>query len=301
MSNGKRQRPRLFPSSKEAVPASRRASDTAQTRSPTYRLAFADDDFLLADETRALRLQLEWLKFDGLLDNAQIDHTIVVFGSARIDEPALAREKVANLKKQSKAKPDDISVKQALKNAQHLEKLSAYYGEARRFASRIVRDGEKAFGFSSTIITGGGPGIMEAANRGAFDAGAPSIGLNIVLPTEQHPNPYVSPHLSFQFHYFAIRKMHFLMRARAIVAFPGGFGTLDEIFETLTLRQTGRVSGLPILLCGKDYWRKVINMEALVEAGVISPEDMALFHYVENADEAFQTIAEFYKRQPLSC
>ncbi len=301
MSNGKKTRPRLFPSSKETVPASRRTTDTAQTRSPTYRLAFADEDFLLADETRAVRLQLEWLKFDGLLDNAQIDHTIVVFGSARIEEAGVAHEKANELKKRSKAEPDNVALKQLLKSAQHLEKLSVYYNEARRFANRVVKDGERAFGFPCHIITGGGPGIMEAANRGAFEAGAPSIGLNIVLPTEQHPNPYVSPHLSFQFHYFAIRKMHFLMRARAIVAFPGGFGTLDEIFETLTLRQTGRVACLPILLCGQDYWRKIFNIDALVDAGVISPEDMDLFQYVENSDEAFQAIADFYKKRPLQC
>ncbi len=301
MSNGKPKRPHLFPSSKETVPASRRTSDSAQTRSPTYRLAFADEDFLLADETRAVRLQLEWLKFDGLLDNANIDHTIVVFGSARIDEAAQAKEKVALLKQQSKLDPDNATLKQLLKSAHNLEKLAVYYNEARRFANRVVKDGEKAFGFASTIITGGGPGIMEAANRGAFDAGAPNIGLNIVLPTEQHPNPYVSPHLSFQFHYFAIRKMHFLMRARAIVAFPGGFGTLDEIFETLTLRQTGRVSCLPILLCGKEYWRKIVNIDALVDAGVISPDDTQLFHYIETADEAFQAIADFYKKRPLQC
>ena len=301
MSNGNkpRARSRVYPAAREGVQASQRYTDTPSTRSPTYRLAFADDDFLLGDETRAIRLQLEWLKFDLLLERAQIDNTIVVFGSARIHCREEAEAKLATVRAALKLAPNDAKLQQELRIAESMLKKHTYYDEARRFANRVVREGEKCFGFPSTVITGGGPGIMEAANRGAFDAGVPSIGLNIVLPAEQHPNPYITPHLSFQFHYFAIRKMHFLMRARAIIAFPGGFGTLDEVFETLTLRQTGRVANLPIILLGRAYWQRIVNMDALVEEGVISPEDLNLVQYAETADEAFQLIGEFYKRCPL--
>ncbi len=301
MSNGNkpRARSRVYPAAREGVRASQRFADSPSTRSPTYRLAFADEDFLLGDETRAIRLQLEWLKFDLLLEHAQIDHTVVVFGSARIHCREEAEARVATLRAALKQAPQDSKLLQELRAAESMVKKSAYYDEARRFANRIAREGEKCFGFASTVITGGGPGIMEAANRGAFDAGVPSIGLNIVLPAEQHPNPYISPHLSFQFHYFAIRKMHFLMRARAIVIFPGGFGTLDELFETLTLRQTGRVANLPIILLDRAYWQRIINLDALVEEGVISPEDIDLIQYASTADEAFNLIADFYKKCPL--
>ncbi|PYE84700.1 LOG family protein [Pseudoroseicyclus aestuarii] len=236
--------------------------DTPQTRSPTYRLAFADDDFLLRTDLRPMRLQLELLKAELALDEAGINSTVVLFGGARIRERA---EDAAN---------------------PAVAELSRYYGEARRFAALVTERSMKAGGHEDVVVTGGGPGVMEAGNRGAADVGGRSIGLNIVLPHEQAPNLYVTPELAFNFHYFAIRKMHFLMRARAICVFPGGFGTLDELFETLTLIQTGRMPVMPVLLFGRAFWENVINLQALVEGGTIAAEDLDLFRYVETADEA---------------
>ncbi len=234
---------------------------TPQTLHPAHRLAFADLDFLLRDELRPVRLQLELLKPQLLMDERGIRSTMVMFGSARIPppgEPAATTE---------------------------LAKLSRYYDEARRLA-RLVTEVSLTSGNREWVIcTGGGPGIMEAGNRGA--AGGISIGLNIVLPHEQVPNHFVTPELTFTFHYFAIRKMHFLMRARAVAVFPGGFGTLDEMFETLTLIQTGRMKRVPFLLFGRDFWKRVINWEYLAEAGTISPEDLSLFEFVETAEEGF--------------
>ncbi|MEM8978356.1 MAG: TIGR00730 family Rossman fold protein [Pseudomonadota bacterium] len=239
--------------------------DTPQTRSPAYALAFADDDFLCRPELRPVRLQLELLKPEMLLDEQGVESTIVLFGGARIPEPA----------------------KKASARTQTLSDLSAYYEEARIF-SRIVT--EASDGKQNVIVTGGGPGVMEAGNRGAEDAGGKSIGLNIVLPHEQAPNEYVTPELCFNFHYFAIRKMHFLMRAKAICVFPGGFGTLDELFEALTLIQTGRMERVPFLLFGEAFWRSIINWESLSDAGTISAEDLDLFKFVETADEALKAI-----------
>ncbi|WP_417209290.1 LOG family protein [Antarctobacter sp.] len=237
---------------------------TPQTLSPSYRLAFADDEFLFRDELRPVRLQLELLKFEMLMDAHGIDSTIVLFGGARI--PAPADKDTARTKT--------------------LSDLSRFYDEAREFA-RLMTVKSKASGNREfVIVTGGGPGVMEAGNRGAHDEGGKSVGLNIVLPHEQAPNPYVTPELAFNFHYFAIRKMHFLMRARAICVFPGGFGTLDELFETLTLIQTGRMQRVPLLLFGREFWEKIINWDALADAGTISPEDLDLFRYVESAAEA---------------
>ncbi|WP_425040428.1 TIGR00730 family Rossman fold protein [Primorskyibacter sp. S187A] len=242
--------------------------DTAQTRAPAYRLAFADEDFLCREELRPVRLQLELLKPQLLLDEAGIESTIVLFGGARIPSPA----------------------EKAGARTKTLENLSAFYDEARRFSQlmteRSLAEGSK----QNVIVTGGGPGVMEAGNRGAQDAGGVSIGLNIVLPHEQAPNEYVTPDFSFNFHYFAIRKMHFLMRARAICVFPGGFGTLDELFETLTLIQTGRMQRVPVLLFGRDFWDRIVNWDALSDAGTISPEDLDLFRFVETADEAMRII-----------
>ncbi len=242
--------------------------DTPQTRSPAYRLAFADDDFLCRDELRPVRLQLELLKPDLLLNEHGIESTIVMFGGARIPAPenkAGARTKT-------------------------LAELSHFYDEAREFARLMTETSLRTGGRENVVVTGGGPGVMEAGNRGAAEAGGRSIGLNIVLPHEQAPNPYVTPELSFNFHYFAIRKMHFLMRARAICVFPGGFGTLDEMFESLTLIQTGRMERVPFLLFGRAFWEKVINWEALSDAGTISAEDLDLFSFVETAEEAVKII-----------
>lgn len=251
---------------------------TPQTQSPAYRLAFADDDFLCREELRPVRLQLELLKFQMLLDEHQIDSTIVLFGGARIPAPA----------DKDKAR------------TQTLADLSRFYDEARSFARLMTRRSIDSGNRDYVICTGGGPGVMEAGNRGAQDEGGVSIGLNIVLPHEQAPNPYVTPELSFNFHYFAIRKMHFLMRARAICVFPGGFGTLDEMFEALTLIQTGRMQPVPFLLFGKAFWEKIVNWEALADAGTISPEDLGLFRFVETAEEALAVMDDWATAAPRS-
>ncbi len=250
--------------------------DTPQTRSPAYRLAFADEDFLCRDELRPVRLQLELLKPDLMLNERGIESTIVMFGGARIPDPAH--------KDRARTKT--------------LAELSHFYDEAQSFARLMTQASLRTGGRQNVIVTGGGPGVMEAGNRGALDAGGSSIGLNIVLPHEQAPNPYVTPDLSFNFHYFAIRKMHFLMRARAICVFPGGFGTLDEMFESLTLIQTGRMEPVPFLLFGRAFWEKVINWEALADAGTISAEDLDLFRFVETAQEAVDIIHDWKPAPP---
>ena len=257
---------------------------TPQQQDPAYRLAFRDTDFLLREELRPVRFQLELLKPDMLLEEAGIGSTLVMYGSARIPAPDHVEELLA-----AATSPERKAV------AERLAAKARYYDEARklaRIASRcaVVEDGKRQF----VICSGGGPSIMEAANRGAADAGAESIGLNIVLPHEQAPNGYVTPHLSFQFHYFALRKMHFLLRARAVAVFPGGFGTFDEFFELLTLIQTGKMKPIPILLFGKDFWNRVIDFEALAEEGVINFDDLKLFHMVENAEDAWRHITGFY-------
>ncbi|MEN9060921.1 TIGR00730 family Rossman fold protein [Ponticoccus litoralis] len=249
--------------------------DTPQSRSPSYRLAFADEDFLCRDELRPVRLQLELLKYEMLMDEHGIEGTVVLFGGARIPEPA----------------------KKDTARTETLAELTRFYDEARSFARLITRKSIAAENRDWVIVTGGGPGVMEAGNRGAADEGGVSIGLNIVLPHEQAPNPYVTPHLAFNFHYFAIRKMHFLMRARAVCVFPGGFGTLDELFEALTLIQTDRMRPVPFLLFGRDFWESIVNWQALAEAGTISQQDLGLFQLVETAEEALEII-EAWEPQP---
>lgn len=250
--------------------------DTPQTQSPAYRLAFADNDFLCRDELRPVRLQLELLKPELMLDEHGIESTIVLFGGARI--PAPEHKDTARTKT--------------------LADLSEFYDEAREFARLMTEKSLKSQCRENVIVTGGGPGVMEAGNRGAVDAGGVSIGLNIVLPHEQAPNPYVTPDLSFNFHYFAIRKMHFLMRARALCVFPGGFGTMDEMFESLTLIQTGRMERVPFLLFGREFWEKVINWEALADAGTISRDDLDLFRFVDSAQEAIDLIENWEPAPP---
>ena len=249
--------------------------DTPQTRAPAYRLAFADPDFLCRDELRPVRLQLELLKPEMILNERGIESTIVLFGGARIPEPI----------HKDKARTKTLS------------DLSHFYDEAREFARLATIKSMASYGREYVVATGGGPGVMEAGTRGAADAGGSSIGLNIVLPHEQAPNAYVTPGLCFNFHYFGIRKMHFLMRAKAICCFPGGFGTLDELFESLTLIQTDRMNPVPFLLFGEEFWRKIINWEALAEAGTISPEDLELFRFVETAQEAMTIIDNWYAEQ----
>jgi uncharacterized protein (TIGR00730 family) len=261
-------RPHPFRDSVQDVEAAHRLPDTPQTRSPSYRLAFADLDFLMREELRPVRLQLELLKPQMMLDEQAIRSTVVLMGGSRIPSP----ENVTAARTEG------------------LAKLAPYYEEARKLAHAVTRRSLEAMGHDWVICTGGGPGVMEAGNRGAFEAGGQSIGLNIVLPHEQAPNPYVTPELSFNFHYFAIRKMHFLMRAAAICIFPGGFGTLDEMFEAMTLIQTGRMKRVPFLLFGREFWETVINWKALVEAGTISPGDLDLFRFVETAEEAVSTL-----------
>ncbi|HKL56702.1 MAG: LOG family protein [Roseovarius sp.] len=256
-------------SSAEQVP------DTPQTRAPAYRLAFADPDFLCRDELRPVRLQLELLKPEMILNERSIESTVVLFGGARIPEPA----------KRDSARTDTLA------------DLSRFYDEAREFARLVTMKSMASYGRELVVATGGGPGVMEAGNRGADDAGGASIGLNIVLPHEQAPNEYVTPGLCFNFHYFGIRKMHFLMRAKAICVFPGGFGTLDEMFEALTLIQTDRMNKVPFLLFGEEFWRKIINWDALADAGTISPEDLELFSFVETAQQAMEVIDAWYDDQ----
>ena len=260
----------------------------AVTTPQAYRLAFADPEFLLRRETRGIRMQLELLKPDLAQMEAGIENTVVVFGSARFVSEEVARERLA----QARVAGDPQAAQratQALRNA-------AWYEQAREFA-RIVSHHCSCLPAHEKlhICTGGGPGIMEAANRGAHDVGKPSVALNIVLPHEQQANPYVTPELSFKFHYFALRKMHFMMRAKALVAFPGGFGTLDELFEVMTLVQTRKARPVPILLYGSHYWKRLINLQVLVDEGTISPEDLALFVYVDTPQDAWQHICDFYK------
>jgi uncharacterized protein (TIGR00730 family) len=250
-----------------------------------YRLAFTDTAFLLREELRPVRMQLELLKPELVQQELGIRSTIVIFGSARILPPDVASAALAEAEASDDA--------QAVQRARSALEMSRYYDEARRF-SAIVTERSRAHADPIYVVTGGGPGIMEAGNRGAHEVGGKSIGLNIVLPHEQAPNPYITPELCFQFHYFALRKMHFLMRARALVVFPGGYGTLDELFESLCLIQTQKVRKIPILLFDRAYWQRIIDFDALLDEEVISPHDLGLFHYVETAEEAWAVIREHY-------
>lgn len=261
--------------------------------SQSYIRAYEDLDFLRQDELRPVRLQLELLKPELTLQKHHIRSTIVVFGGTRIWEKADAEKRLADIGTQLGAKPQDPRLKRLKIAAERLLKLSRFYDEARKFGT-IVSEANKSDGsVDYVIVTGGGPGIMEASNRGAHDVGAESIGFNITLPHEQSPNQYITPDLCFQFRYFAIRKMHFLLRAKALVAFPGGYGTMDELFEALTLVQTQKITRLPIVLMGKEFWEEVINWNALVDNGTIDPEDIDLFVYAETAQEAWDYIREF--------
>ncbi len=266
------ERQRVFRDAHQDIETARGIPDTPQTRSPSYRLAFSDPDFLCRDELRPVRLQLELLKPEMLMSEYGVESTVVLFGGARIPAPA----------DKDKAR------------TRTLAELSHFYEVARTFA-RILTERSKADGKGENIIvTGGGPGVMEAGNRGAAEAGGVSIGLNIVLPHEQAPNPYVTPDLAFNFHYFAIRKMHFLMRASAIAVFPGGFGTLDELFESLTLIQTGRMGRVPFLLFGREFWERIVDWNALADAGTISEDDLDLFRFVETAEEAIEVMDNWH-------
>lgn len=278
---------RVFPTAQQEAETANTGTGTPQTEHPAYRLAFQDMDFLLREDLRPVRFQLELLKPQLILDAANIASTFVMYGSARIPEPSKAQGLL-----------ELADTPQQKKIAERLIAKSKYYDVARELA-QIVSNfpldeaGKRHF----VVCSGGGPSIMEAANRGAQDVGAESVGLNIVLPHEQAPNPYVTPGLSMQFHYFALRKMHFLLHARAVAVFPGGFGTFDESFELLTLIQTGKIAPMPVLFYGKEFWQRVVNFEALCEEGVIGPRDLNLFHFVETAQEGWEIVQDFWRNK----
>lgn len=262
--------------------------------SPTWREAGRDLDFLQRSDLRGVRLQLEYEKTENGLRAAGVEHTVVVYGSARTPEPAEARKGLARARRAWAAQPTDPLLQREVKIATRLVERSAWYEVAREFG-RIVGKAKASGNLPKlTVVTGGGPGIMAAANRGASEVGASSIGLNITLPREQYPNPWQTPELCFRFHYFGIRKLHLLERAKAAVFFPGGHGTFDELFDVLTLLQTRKVPRLPVVLVGRDYWRQAVNFDFLVEEGVIAPGDAALFRYCETAEEVWSAIREWY-------
>jgi uncharacterized protein (TIGR00730 family) len=298
------ERRRLLPEYRPKPPSDDPSAPEAVRKilaSPTYRQADQDLDFLQEPETRGLRLQLEYLKAEMLLSQHRVAHTVVVFGSTRIDEPQAAARRLKECGEALAADPESSELRQRHAIAQRLFEKSKYYDIAREFGRIVGRSGVNARGGRIIIMTGGGPGIMEAANRGAWDVGAKSIGLNVALPREQFPNPYISPELCLRFRYFALRKLHFALRARALVAFPGGFGTMDELFEILELSQTRKIPPVPVILVGEAYWRRAFNPEFLFEEGVIDPEDSELFWFAETAEEVWHGILQWYelKGEPL--
>lgn len=266
----------------------------AAVETGSYKLAFEDIEFLAKDELRPLRLQLELMKPEHYLQQEGVRSTVVVFGSARVNSKENAEGKLAEAEAALKKDGDNEELRADLTQARQQLLYSGYYEEARNFANLVSTRFQQERRRDFVVVTGGGPGIMEAANRGAKEAGARSVGLNITLPNEQQPNPYISEELSFRFHYFALRKMHFLMRAKALVVFPGGYGTFDELFEVLTLVQTGKIQPIPIILIGRDFWDRAVNFNFLVEEGVIASQDLELFHVEDNARDAVKAICEFY-------
>ena len=263
--------------------------------SPSYRIAFKDADFLSAYESRGHRLELEFEKPERKFNQLQIESTIPCFGATRVVEPAEAKRKLSIVKQRLKDNPKSKRIQYQLLQAENVCNLSKYYDMAREFARIVSEENKDTMPRKYMICTGGGPGIMEAANRGAADAGAMSIGLNISLPMEQRPNAYITPELCFQFHYFAVRKQHFLMRARALVVFPGGYGTLDELFDAVTPRQTGKMQKIPILLFGwNEYWKNVLNLQYVVDTGLAAVEDLDLIQTAETPEEAWHKIKVFH-------
>lgn len=263
--------------------------------SPSYRQADQDVGFLNLDETRGVRLQIDYQKPEFLLEQHGIQHTIVVFGSTRIHEPAAMQFKVNSLREQLETDPDNEELQRCLSIAERVLAKSRYYEVAQELGRLVGKAGQATDHGQLVIMTGGGPGMMEAANRGAYDVGSKSIGLNINLPQEQYPNPYITPELCFRFHYFALRKLHFLLRTRALVVFPGGYGTFDELFETLTLVQTRTIKPIPIVLVGESYWRQAFNVDFLADEGVIDEEDRELFWYAETAQEIWNGILQWHE------
>ncbi len=262
---------------------------------PSYRPAFLDTDFIRREDLRPLRFELELLKPEITLTERGIRSTVVVFGGTQIIEEHAAQARVDKARGDAEADPGNAKLQRVAHRAERIAAKAHYYDECRQF-SRMVSEHNKKYGDGElVVVTGGGPGIMEAANRGAFDVNSPTMGLNITLPFEQVPNPYITPGLCFQFNYFAIRKMHFLLRAKALVCFPGGYGTLDELFTTLTLRQTERMQEIPIILYGTQYWRRAIDLEFLADEGVIRDEHLDLFNYADAPQQAWKIIAEFHQ------
>lgn len=280
MGKHKKRVTRNFPTASEDAVAAQQISRYGGPES-AYKLAFADNDFLLREELRPVRMQLELLKPELIQSERGIDATLVIFGSARILPRDIAEERLEKLRARESAETTTEIVR-----AEMAVQMSKYYEEARQLAVFATTHSQKS-GHPLVVVTGGGPGVMEAGNRGAFESHGQSIGLNIVLPHEQEPNPYITPELCFQFHYFGLRKMHFLMRSVGLACFPGGFGTLDELFEALTLIQTSKCRKRPIVLFGREFWRKLLNFEWMVETGMISPQDVDLFHIVETAEEGW--------------
>jgi uncharacterized protein (TIGR00730 family) len=270
------------------------AKKLSNTFHDAYRRADQDVEFLQRPEARGIRLELEYLKPEMALQESGIQGTIVMFGSARTLPPERARDELDRAREDLKLAPDDADLAAQVARAERRLDQSRYYGVARELAQIVGRGAGGPDDGRLVTVTGGGPGIMEAANRGADDVGAPSIGLNITLPHEQEPNPYITPELCFQFRYFALRKLHFLKRAKALIAFPGGFGTFDELFETLCLVQTRKVEPLPIVLVGKKFWQRAVNFEHLADEGVISPKDVDLFSFAETAEEAWEQVQAWY-------
>ncbi len=285
--------PEHSPKPIEEDPAAR-LSLRAILESPTYRLAEKDSEFIARGDIRGPRLELEYLKADVILAEQHIDHTIVVYGSTRIPEPDAARRKVEVLRASVRADPGNETLNLRLAAAERILAKSHYYDVARDFGRLVGEEERRARSPRLAIMTGAGPGLMEAANRGAFDVGAKSIGLNIELPHEQFPNPYVTPDLCFRFHYFALRKLHLLLRAKALVAFPGGYGTLDELFEVLTLVQTRKIKPIPVILVGEQFWRRAVDFDFLVEEGVVDVEDRELFWFAETAQDIWNGILDWY-------
>lgn len=274
------------------------AAERLQTilASPSYRKADEDIEFLTSADARGPRLGLEYFRAELLLRRHGVTDTVVVFGSTRIDDPARAESRLAEAQAIASANPGDATLARRLAVAQRLRENSRYYEIAREFGA-LVGAARKTGASRLAIVTGGGPGIMEAANRGAFEAGAETVGLNITLPHEQLPNSYVTPGLCLRFRYFALRKMHFMLRARALVAFPGGFGTFDEVFETLTLVQTGKAKPIPIIFVGENYWRRAFDVDFLLGEGVIGPQDRHLFRYAETAQDIWDEIRRWGERK----
>jgi uncharacterized protein (TIGR00730 family) len=289
---------KIFPSATDDL---ERAKDPYATemlmKSSAYRLAYDDQEFILSDEMRSVRLMLEHSKTELTLNQHDIQTTVVIFGSARTLAPESAAVQLLEAERLIIQQPNNVAMQRQYKLAKKRSKQAGYYQQARELAKLITEQSMLSNVPKLHIITGGGPGIMEAANLGAHDARGKSVGLNIVLPMEQQPNPYISPQLCFRFHYFAMRKMHFLLRAQALVIFPGGFGTLDEFFEALTLLQTKKIQSLPILLFGKEFWQRTINFEALVEEGMIDAQNIQLFCYVDSPLEAWEIISKHVLQQ----